>query len=168
MASVAKKRRIEAKKGNAPSLAVKDNAAASSTGSPIPTAPARVQLQIQQAKKFAVTQAQQEGCLGNYRSFDSPFGNYLVPVIPTRTDLFGRHPTNYDSFHLSRHNVKCAVCSNFGSTFARITGPACLGHDCVVLGQRCIWPPPDLAATLRWITFAEPFRKFKIRRPYKC
>ncbi|URE15400.1 hypothetical protein MUK42_03902 [Musa troglodytarum] len=91
MASVAKKRRIEAKKGNAPSLAVKDNAAASSTGSPIPTAPARVQLQIQQAKKFAVTQAQQEGCLGNYRSFDSPFGNYLVPVIPTRTDLFGFH-----------------------------------------------------------------------------
>ncbi|CAL9198124.1 unnamed protein product, partial [Musa hybrid cultivar] len=76
---------------NVPSLAVKDNAAASSTGSPIqiPTAPARVQLQIQQAKKFAVTQAQQEGCLGNYRSFDSPFGNYLVPVIPTRADLFG-------------------------------------------------------------------------------
>ncbi|XP_009410896.2 uncharacterized protein LOC135585447 isoform X1 [Musa acuminata AAA Group] len=93
MASVAKKRRIEAKKGNVPSLAVKDNAAASSTGSPIqiPTAPARVQLQIQQAKKFAVTQAQQEGCLGNYRSFDSPFGNYLVPVIPTRADLFGFH-----------------------------------------------------------------------------
>ncbi|RWV88999.1 hypothetical protein GW17_00048874, partial [Ensete ventricosum] len=80
---------------NVPSLAVKDNAAASSTGSPVcfwhltPTAPARVQLQIQQAKKFAVTQAQQEGCLGNYRSFDSPFGNYLVPVIPTRADLFG-------------------------------------------------------------------------------
>ncbi|KAG6532581.1 hypothetical protein ZIOFF_006430 [Zingiber officinale] len=35
-----------------------------------------VKIQIQQAKKFAVSQAQQEGCLGNYRSFDSPFGSY--------------------------------------------------------------------------------------------
>ncbi|THU59481.1 hypothetical protein C4D60_Mb07t02580 [Musa balbisiana] len=82
MASVAKKRRIEAKKGLMPFRGIIY----------IPTTPARVQLQIQQAKKFAVTQAQQEGCLGNYRSFDSPFGNYLVPVIPTRADLSG--PSN--------------------------------------------------------------------------
>jgi len=46
-------------------------------------------LKIQQAKKYAVTQAQQEGWLGNFRSFDSPFGNYLVPLIPTHADLFG-------------------------------------------------------------------------------
>ncbi|KAF8400932.1 hypothetical protein HHK36_014235 [Tetracentron sinense] len=42
---------------------------------------------VQHAKKYAVTQAQQEGCTGNFRSFDSPFGNFLVPVIPTRADL---------------------------------------------------------------------------------
>lgn len=56
----------------------------------VPESPAvQVDSRVQQAKKFAVAQAQQEGCLGNYRSFDSPFGNYLVPVIPTRADLFG-------------------------------------------------------------------------------
>lgn len=44
-------------------------------------------LRIKEAKKFAVTQAQQEACLGNYRSFDSPFGNFLVPAIPTLEDL---------------------------------------------------------------------------------
>lgn len=49
----------------------------------------RLDSKVQQAKKFAVTQAQQEGCLGNYRSFDSPFGNFLVPVIPTHADLIG-------------------------------------------------------------------------------
>ncbi|KAF3335039.1 hypothetical protein FCM35_KLT21643 [Carex littledalei] len=46
-----------------------------------------VDLKIKEAKKFAVIQAQQEACLGNYRSFDSLFGNFLVPVIPTREDL---------------------------------------------------------------------------------
>lgn len=46
-----------------------------------------VDLKIKEAKKFAVIQAKQEGCLGNYISFDSLFGNYLVPVIPTREDL---------------------------------------------------------------------------------
>ncbi|KAJ4950578.1 hypothetical protein NE237_027410 [Protea cynaroides] len=44
-------------------------------------------LKIQQAKKNAVAQAQQEGCTGNFRSFDSPFGNFLLPVIPTLADL---------------------------------------------------------------------------------
>ncbi|WOK91448.1 hypothetical protein Cni_G00139 [Canna indica] len=92
MEPVSKKRKIEAKKGNVPSQAAKDtkdNATASSTGSLVPTSQVRLDLKIQQAKNFAVTQAQQEGCLGNYKSFDSPFGNYLLPVIPTRADLFG-------------------------------------------------------------------------------
>jgi hypothetical protein len=44
-------------------------------------------LRIKEAKKFAVAQAQQEACLGIYKSFDSPFGNFLVPVIPTLEDL---------------------------------------------------------------------------------
>ncbi|KAI0496496.1 hypothetical protein KFK09_022813 [Dendrobium nobile] len=47
----------------------------------------KIDLNIQLAKKHAVSQARSEGCLGNFRSFDSPFGNYLVPVIPTKTDL---------------------------------------------------------------------------------
>ena len=42
---------------------------------------------IQQAKNFALAQAQQEGSTGNYRIFDSPFGNFLVPVVPTRAEL---------------------------------------------------------------------------------
>ncbi|KAL9440742.1 hypothetical protein AB3S75_019417 [Citrus x aurantiifolia] len=46
-------------------------------------------VRIQQAKNFAVAQAQQEGCTGNFKIFDSPFGNFLVPVIPTRKELAG-------------------------------------------------------------------------------
>ncbi|KAH7572235.1 hypothetical protein ACOSP7_015273 [Xanthoceras sorbifolium] len=42
---------------------------------------------VQKEKKFAVEQAQKEGCTGNFRSFDSQFKNYLVPVIPTRKEL---------------------------------------------------------------------------------
>lgn len=44
---------------------------------------------IQQAKSFAVVQAQQEGCTANFRIFDSPFGNFLVPVVPTPRELAG-------------------------------------------------------------------------------
>ncbi|KAF5743006.1 hypothetical protein HS088_TW09G01068 [Tripterygium wilfordii] len=46
-------------------------------------------LRIQQARNFAVAQAQQEGCMGNYKIFDSPYGNFLVPVIPSREELAG-------------------------------------------------------------------------------
>ncbi|KAL1555005.1 hypothetical protein AAHA92_15494 [Salvia divinorum] len=48
-----------------------------------------VSLRIQQARDHAVAQAQQDGCTGNFRVFNSPFGNYLVPVIPTRAELGG-------------------------------------------------------------------------------
>ncbi|EYU30699.1 hypothetical protein ABFS82_11G054600 [Erythranthe guttata] len=51
--------------------------------------PSNVDLKIQQAKCFAVAQAQQDCCTGNFKIFDSPFGNYLVPVIPTRAELGG-------------------------------------------------------------------------------
>ncbi|KAM6583295.1 hypothetical protein CsatB_010297 [Cannabis sativa] len=44
-------------------------------------------LRIQQAKNFAISQAQQDGSTGNFKVFDSPFGNYFVPVVPTRKDL---------------------------------------------------------------------------------
>lgn len=50
---------------------------------------ANVNLRIQQARNFAVSQAQQDNCTANFRVFDSPFGNYLVPVIPTRAELGG-------------------------------------------------------------------------------
>ncbi|CAK9137053.1 unnamed protein product [Ilex paraguariensis] len=46
-------------------------------------------LKIQQARNHAVAQAQQECCTGNFRIFDSPYGNFLVPVIPTRAELGG-------------------------------------------------------------------------------
>ncbi|CAL9027769.1 unnamed protein product, partial [Prunus brigantina] len=46
-----------------------------------------VNLRVQQAKNAAVAQAQQDGSTGNFRIFDSPFGNYLVPVVPTSKEL---------------------------------------------------------------------------------
>ncbi|XP_072966764.1 uncharacterized protein [Typha angustifolia] len=89
MASAPKKRKIEPRRNN-PSQALTDKVPSSLHHSIIPVTPVvKLDLMVQQAKKFAVIQAQQEGCLGNYRSFDSPFGNYLVPVIPTHADLFG-------------------------------------------------------------------------------
>ncbi|KAA8534938.1 hypothetical protein F0562_029846 [Nyssa sinensis] len=48
-----------------------------------------INQRIQQAKNHAVAQAKQEGCTGNFRIFDSPFGNFLVPVIPTRAEFGG-------------------------------------------------------------------------------
>lgn len=41
------------------------------------------------AKNLAVTQAQEDGSTGNFRIFDSPFGNFLVPVIPSHDELAG-------------------------------------------------------------------------------
>ena len=48
-----------------------------------------VDPRIQQAKNNAVAQAQQDGTKGNFRIFDSPFGNFMVPVVPTRAELGG-------------------------------------------------------------------------------
>ncbi|KAI3786900.1 hypothetical protein L1987_40967 [Smallanthus sonchifolius] len=48
-----------------------------------------VDLRIQQAKNNAIAQAQQDGSKANFRIFDSPFGNFLVPVVPTRSELGG-------------------------------------------------------------------------------
>ncbi|XP_020098272.1 uncharacterized protein LOC109717037 [Ananas comosus] len=89
MESAPKKRKIEPNRNNSSQTPV-DKIVTSPHHSSVPESPAvQVDSRVQQAKKFAVAQAQLEGCLGNYRSFDSPFGNYLVPVIPTRADLFG-------------------------------------------------------------------------------
>ncbi|KAF3442965.1 hypothetical protein FNV43_RR16883 [Rhamnella rubrinervis] len=46
-----------------------------------------INFRIQQAKSFAIAQAQQEGCTGSFRVFDSPFRNFFVPVVPTRAEL---------------------------------------------------------------------------------
>ncbi|GJU65865.1 hypothetical protein Tco_1247700 [Tanacetum coccineum] len=48
-----------------------------------------VDPRIQQAKNQAIAQAQQDGTKGNFRIFDSPFGNFMVPVVPTRAELRG-------------------------------------------------------------------------------
>ncbi|KAL0346632.1 UNVERIFIED_CONTAM: hypothetical protein Scaly_1679200 [Sesamum calycinum] len=53
------------------------------------TESSRNNLRIQEARNSAVAQAQSEGCMGNFKIFDSPYGNYLVPVIPTRAELGG-------------------------------------------------------------------------------
>ncbi|KAE8735371.1 Hexokinase 1 isoform 1 [Hibiscus syriacus] len=46
-------------------------------------------FRVQQDKNFAVAQAQQDGSTGNYKKFDSWYGNFLVPVVPSRTELNG-------------------------------------------------------------------------------
>ncbi|MBA0568040.1 hypothetical protein Golob_005559 [Gossypium lobatum] len=46
-------------------------------------------FRIQQDKNFAVAQAQQDGCTGNFMKFDSWYGNFLVPVVPSRAELNG-------------------------------------------------------------------------------
>ncbi|OMO58316.1 hypothetical protein COLO4_34733 [Corchorus olitorius] len=46
-------------------------------------------FRIQQAKNFAVAQAQQDGCMGSFKTFDSQYGNFLVPVVPSRAELTG-------------------------------------------------------------------------------
>ncbi|PWA70934.1 hypothetical protein CTI12_AA260290 [Artemisia annua] len=48
-----------------------------------------VDPRIQQAKNNAVAQVQQDGTKGNFRIFDSPFGNFMVPVVLTCAELGG-------------------------------------------------------------------------------
>ncbi|KAJ7533633.1 hypothetical protein O6H91_13G057800 [Diphasiastrum complanatum] len=40
------------------------------------------EARMQQAKRAALVRLQTVGATGNYRAFDSHFGNYLLPVIP--------------------------------------------------------------------------------------
>ncbi|KAG8055478.1 hypothetical protein GUJ93_ZPchr0001g29335 [Zizania palustris] len=72
-----KRRKIEPSRRNKPSQVVldKDKVATPSRLSVSGTPPARVDLdKVREAKRFAVFQAQHEGCLGSYKSFDSLFG----------------------------------------------------------------------------------------------
>ncbi|XP_047052963.1 uncharacterized protein LOC124659045 [Lolium rigidum] len=81
-----KRRKIEPSRRPPPSQDApdKDKLAASSNSSVSGTPVARVDLnKVIEAKRFAVFQAQHEGCLGSFKSFDSLFGNYLVPVTPS-------------------------------------------------------------------------------------
>uniref|UniRef100_A0A0A9GJ11 Uncharacterized protein n=1 Tax=Arundo donax TaxID=35708 RepID=A0A0A9GJ11_ARUDO len=85
-----KRRKIEPPRRDRPFQAAldKDKLAASSNSSVSGALPARVDLnKVREAKRFAVLQAQHEGCLGSYRSLDSLFGNYLVPVIPSNDSI---------------------------------------------------------------------------------
>ncbi|XP_066382422.1 uncharacterized protein [Miscanthus floridulus] len=94
-----KRRKIEPPRRARPSQVTldKDKSVASSNSSSIPgSLPARVDLnKLREARRFAVLQAQHEGCLGSYESFDSLFGNYLVPVIPTN-DFFDQVGTKHE------------------------------------------------------------------------
>ncbi|RVW38353.1 hypothetical protein CK203_071210 [Vitis vinifera] len=57
---------------------------------PLPAAhPGGIHFRIEQARRHAVAQAQQEGCTANFKIFDSRFGNFLLPVIPTHAELNG-------------------------------------------------------------------------------
>uniref|UniRef100_J3L3Y4 Uncharacterized protein n=1 Tax=Oryza brachyantha TaxID=4533 RepID=J3L3Y4_ORYBR len=85
-----KRRKIEPSRRNRPSQVAldRDKVAASSSTLVSGTLPLIVDLnKVREAKRYAVFQAQHEGCLGSYKSFDSSFGNYLVPVIPSN-DFF--------------------------------------------------------------------------------
>ncbi|PUZ54850.1 hypothetical protein GQ55_5G164400 [Panicum hallii var. hallii] len=71
----------------------KDKSATSSNSSVSGVVAVRVDLnKVREAKRLVILQAQHEGCLGSYKSFDSVFGNYLVPVIPSNGvfDQIGR------------------------------------------------------------------------------
>uniref|UniRef100_A0A0E0DZ41 Uncharacterized protein n=1 Tax=Oryza meridionalis TaxID=40149 RepID=A0A0E0DZ41_9ORYZ len=85
-----KRRKIEPSRRDRPSQVAldRDKVASSSSSLVSGTPPLRVDLnKVREAKRYAVFQAQHEGCLGSYKSFDSSFGNYLVPVIPSN-DFF--------------------------------------------------------------------------------
>nr|CAB3474213.1 unnamed protein product [Digitaria exilis] len=81
-----KRRKIEPPRRTRPSQVTqdKDKSAASSNSSVSGVLPPRIDLnKVRETKRFVVLQAQHEGCLGSYKSFDSLFGNYLIPVIPS-------------------------------------------------------------------------------------
>nr|GMC65366.1 uncharacterized protein LOC109186307 isoform X2 [Ipomoea batatas] len=73
---------------------------------------------IKQAKNLAVAQAQQEGSKGNFRIFDSPFGNFLVPVIPTRAELGGQCRTLDVHFNIPYSGIleQCYLVLSFEET----------------------------------------------------
>lgn len=37
--------------------------------------------------RLAVAEAKRDHWLGSFKSFESPFGNFIVPVVPTRADF---------------------------------------------------------------------------------
>ncbi|XP_039813538.1 uncharacterized protein LOC120676349 [Panicum virgatum] len=81
-----KRRKIEPPRRTRPSQVTldKDKSASSSNPSVSGVLPVRVDLnKVRETKRLVILQAQHEGCLGSYKSFDSVFGNYLVPVIPS-------------------------------------------------------------------------------------
>ncbi|KAK2397977.1 hypothetical protein P8452_18786 [Trifolium repens] len=62
-------------------------AAINASGRMVAAQTSGINLAGPQNKYFAITQAQQDGCTGNYRIFDSPYGNFLVPGVPTHAEL---------------------------------------------------------------------------------
>ncbi|RAL37170.1 hypothetical protein DM860_004092 [Cuscuta australis] len=88
MASEPKRRKIECESTRGPIPFPSEDITSTSRDKPTvlhAAQPSSINLRIQQARNLAVAQAQH--CTANYRIFDSPFGNFLVPVIPTRAEL---------------------------------------------------------------------------------
>lgn len=46
------------------------------------------EFRMLQDKSSAIAEAKQDGCTGNFKVLDSPFGNFLLPVIPSSTEFF--------------------------------------------------------------------------------
>ncbi|XP_004141024.1 uncharacterized protein LOC101218541 isoform X1 [Cucumis sativus] len=60
---------------------------ASTKGSTFPVASGS-EFRMLQDKSSAIAEAKQDGCTGNFKVLDSPFGNFLLPVIPSSTEFF--------------------------------------------------------------------------------
>ncbi|XP_031385915.1 uncharacterized protein LOC116199617 isoform X2 [Punica granatum] len=72
------------------SQANKEAAGKASDGSSVWQPPSgEAHMRIQQAKNFAVIQAQQDGSKGNYRIFDSPFGSLHIIELMNNHSLDG-------------------------------------------------------------------------------
>ncbi|KAK7314396.1 hypothetical protein VNO77_32918 [Canavalia gladiata] len=81
------------------SIAKNDIAATFSSGSQVLTSQiGGTNVTIQQAKYFAMAQAKEDGCTGNYRVFDSPF----APTVPHYT-----HQEELVNYLELKHLQKC-------------------------------------------------------------
>ncbi|CAA6666061.1 unnamed protein product [Spirodela intermedia] len=93
MASEPKKRKIEpVGRASSSASAREDKSAASLSSLPAAVADKDHGVHLQ-AMRLAVAEAKRDHWLGSFKSFASPFGNFIVPVVPTRAD-FSRAENN--------------------------------------------------------------------------
>ncbi|XP_022894059.1 hexokinase-2-like [Olea europaea var. sylvestris] len=68
-----------------------------------------INIRIQQTRNSALARAQQDGYTCNFIIFDLPYGNYLVPMIPTLTDLVTRVLNTHKSFICGPSDMQARV-----------------------------------------------------------